>query len=51
MADTYMWLKEYSLADQTIEKMKNDASFMALETDISTWKKMFVGSRSQLRVS
>ena len=37
----YMWLKEYSLADQTIEKMKNDASFMALETDISTWKKMF----------
>lgn len=41
MADTYMWLKEYSLADQTIEKMKNDASFMALETDISTWKKMF----------
>ena len=41
MADTYMWLKDYSLADQTIETMKNDASFMALETDISTWKKMF----------
>lgn len=41
MADVYMWLGEYNLADQTIEKMKGDATFMALETDINTWKKMF----------
>ena len=41
MADAYMWLGEYSLADQTIQKMKNDASFMAFEPSIDTWKKMF----------
>lgn len=41
MADTYMWLKEYSLADQTIEKMKNNTTFMAFEPSIDTWKKMF----------
>ena len=41
MADAYMWLSEYSLADQTIEKMKGDASFMAFEPGIDTWKKMF----------
>lgn len=47
MADTYMWLKEYSLADQTIEKMKNDASFMALETDISTEEDVRRGAEQQ----
>lgn len=41
MADAYMWLGEWSLADQTIEKMKNDAAFMAFEPSIDTWKKMF----------
>lgn len=41
MADTYMWLREYSLADQTIEKMKNDPTFMAIEPGIDTWKRMF----------
>lgn len=41
MADVYMWLGEYSLADQTIEKMKNNSTFMAFEPSIDTWKKMF----------
>lgn len=41
MADAYMWLGEYSMADQTIDKMKNNASFMAFEPSIDTWKKMF----------
>lgn len=36
-----MWLKEYSLADQTIEKMKNNTTFMAFVPSIDTWKKMF----------
>lgn len=40
MADVYMWLHEYSLADQTIEKMGEDPSFMALETTIEGWQRM-----------
>lgn len=41
LADAYMWLGEYNLADQTIEKMKADPTFMAFEPGIDTWKKMF----------
>jgi len=41
LADVYMWNKQYNLADQTIEKMKKNSSFMALETSLSTWKTMF----------
>ncbi len=40
MADVYMWLHEYALADQIIEKMGEDASFMALETTIEGWQRM-----------
>lgn len=42
MADVYMWLGEYNLADQTITKMGNDPTFMAFEPKIETWRKMFV---------
>ena len=42
MADVYMWLEEYNLADQTIDKMSGDATFMKLETSIENWRKMFV---------
>ncbi|SHF00680.1 Starch-binding associating with outer membrane [Mariniphaga anaerophila] len=42
MADVYMWLEDYNLADQTISKMGNDPSFMAFEPEIETWRKMFV---------
>lgn len=41
LADVYMWCKEYALADRTIEKMKKNSSFMALETNIDSWKSMF----------
>lgn len=46
MADVYMWLQEYSLADQTIEKMaefknKDTKPFVSLESDIQAWSKMF----------
>ncbi|MCD8262091.1 MAG: RagB/SusD family nutrient uptake outer membrane protein [Bacteroides sp.] len=40
MADVYMWLHEYSPADQTIEKMGEDPSFMALETTMEGWQRM-----------
>lgn len=40
MADVYMWLHEYSLADQTIEKMGEDPSFMALGTTMEGWQRM-----------
>ena len=42
MADVYMWMGEYSLADQTITKMSNNPTFMAFEPSIDTWRKMFV---------
>lgn len=42
MADTYMWLKDYSLADQTIDKMSKEPTFMRLETDMAGLRRMFV---------
>jgi hypothetical protein len=45
MADVYMWLGEYNLADQTIDKMANIKSgssrFVDFEPQIETWHKMF----------
>lgn len=41
MADVYMWLGEYSLADQTIQKLKNNPNFVALTPDIDSWSKLF----------
>ncbi len=41
MADVYMWLGEYSLADQTIQKLKGHPDFIGLETDIDSWSKLF----------
>lgn len=47
MADVYMWLGEYNLADQTINKietvkMKDGQNFIAFEPSMATWRKMFV---------
>ncbi|MFD1629853.1 RagB/SusD family nutrient uptake outer membrane protein [Pseudopedobacter beijingensis] len=42
MADAYTWQHEYSLADQTIDKMSHEPTFMRLETDIASLKRMFV---------
>lgn len=42
MADTYMWLKDYSSADQTIDKMSKEPSFMNLEADMPSLKRMLV---------
>ncbi len=42
MADVYMWLHEYSLADQTITKMGREPGFMSLAENINDWRKMFV---------
>ena len=45
MADVYMWTKQYSLADQTIEKMESISSskgrFVDFEPSIQTWHTMF----------
>ncbi|NLO70361.1 MAG: RagB/SusD family nutrient uptake outer membrane protein [Porphyromonadaceae bacterium] len=48
MADVYMWMKDYNLADQTITKINNFRSnnnttvFVGFEPDIATWRKLFV---------
>lgn len=42
MADVYMWLEDYPMADQTIDKMAADPSFMRIEEDMPSLKKMFV---------
>lgn len=45
MADVYMWKGEYSLADQTIDKISTIKSsgkrFIDFEQDIQTWHTMF----------
>jgi hypothetical protein len=45
MADVYMWMQEYNLADQTIDKMATISSggkrFVDFEPSIQTWKTMF----------
>ena len=41
MADVYMWLHEYNLADQTIEKIKRTSDFVALADNIDSWSKLF----------
>lgn len=46
MADVYMWMGEYVLADQTIDKISsitnsNGKPFIALEADIQSWNRMF----------
>ena len=46
MADVYMWKKDYSLAEQTIDKigrinLKNGKRFVELEPDIQRWSTMF----------
>lgn len=46
MADVYMWMKDYNLADQTIDKMATIASkkggkFVDFEPSMATWHTMF----------
>lgn len=42
MADVYMLLEEYDAVDQTVIKIRTEnPAFMAFESDISTWKRMF----------
>lgn len=45
MADVYMWTKQYSLADQTIDKMADinttKGRFVDFEPSIQTWRTMF----------
>ncbi len=42
MADAYMWLHEYALADQAITNLRTtNTTFMNFESNISTVKKMF----------
>lgn len=45
MADVYMWMGEYSLADQTIDKMADirigNKRFVDFEPSIQTWHTMF----------
>lgn len=41
MADVYMWLGEYNLADQTIDKIKRIPDFVGLAQNIDAWSKLF----------
>lgn len=41
LADVYMWLGEYMLADQTIQTMKSMPDFIALAPDIDSWSRLF----------
>lgn len=48
MADVYMWLEDYNMADQTISKISNykvnnnTTVFVGFDPDIATWRKVFV---------
>lgn len=48
MADVYMWMHDYNMADQTIAKItnhkvdNNSKVFVGFEPDIATWRKIFV---------
>lgn len=40
MADVYMWLHEYQLAEQVIDKIGQDPKFIALEPNMDSWHTM-----------
>lgn len=47
MADVYMWLNEFSLADQMITKLRTSPAFINVATDINEWSKLFTEELSK----